>query len=147
MLAKGKTMTDMTVPAITFDVAVKGINNAIVDKGSDHVYGSGQCSYVEFDIDGLRSSCIVGHFLVNTLGIDPKVFEEEGINFGCGAASALDVLVSIGLIESVTDKALSFLNMVQNSQDSRETWGEALVLAMEEMDTRKNWYNADEMSV
>jgi hypothetical protein len=96
---------------------------AVSVKGGDYIYDEdaedGECSYI---IDG-RPSCIVGHILVD-LGYSPEQIHEFEGHSAVSAIDALEENSSLPIEFSIDAK--SYLERVQDRQDMKVPWGEAI---------------------
>ena len=96
-------------------------------EGVDHTYsrpeGAGVCLYVHND----GPSCIVGHYLINVLGVAKCAIEERE---GIGVSSLAKILRAEGAMPGLDFQASVFLNVVQAEQDSGAPWGEAYETAL-----------------
>lgn len=115
---------------LTFEKAQELVDAAIAERGEDYVYGkhAGSCLYVHSDswfddtrgewvLINERPGCIVGMALVKGgVSMDDLI----PIN----TMDAPTVLDSLEGVEAER-KAVDFLTLVQISQDSGVTWGEA----------------------
>lgn len=109
---------------LTYEQVREGVRDVINahPEGVDHVYsrpeGAGVCLYVYDD----EPSCIVGHYLINVLGVDKHTIQECE---GAGASSLTKNLHAEGFMPEMDHRASTFLNVVQMEQDSGAPWGEA----------------------
>jgi hypothetical protein len=107
-------------------------------EGVDHVYsrpeGAEYCLYVHDN----EPSCIVGHYLINTLGVAKHVIQNHE---GIGASTVVGILHTRGLMPDVDYWAATFLGVVQREQDSGATWGEAYEYASDHVEGRRRVYN------
>ena len=99
---------------IDLPAAVRGVLQAIKQKGADHVVR--ECINAKMTDDGPEPVCLVGTALVN-LGVDPQAFFDKECSLS-SASLTMDCL-DIGY----TASALNFLNRVQVRQDQGCTWG------------------------
>lgn len=117
----------MTI-TITADEARELLTRAVEEKGADYIYprvnNPDGCLYFE----GNAPSCIVGHVLAYK-GMEP--FEDEGeLN-----ASTVHSLRHHMLFEVDNDRTFEALRAAQTWQDSGETWGDTLRVALDVLDT------------
>jgi hypothetical protein len=113
---------------ITYYEALRGLIDAVKLKGEDYVYGEEleMCSYVRHD----GPSCIVGHLMINTLGVDPlSIRKYEGTDAGYAMAS-------LGF--EMDDDTMNLLTEVQRMQDLGTPWGEAVQVAVEYVNRQKS---------
>lgn len=117
---------------ITYDDALRALNEAVKAKGYNHVYErEGQfAGCYNVTLHG-EPGCIVGHALV-WLGVPAEWFLERDENGdsrrGSSARPVCSMLRRGGLL-NVTDEALELFAEAQTRQDSGVTWGEAVTKA------------------
>lgn len=135
---------------ITLEDARVAAREAVDLKGPDYVYDRGNnvdCVYVDYDWsydirreddmidpDSLAPSCLVGHMLVNSWGVSPEEFVD--VNESChhqGVMNYSDIIEVSSRLTSIgfTSEALTYMSELQDRQDSKVPWGEALTLAEE----------------
>lgn len=134
---------------IDYDTALKALNDAVKEKGSDFVYKSdplrlhfsSKCTYVHFkDAEQYDSGeptvpgCIVGNAMLR-LGVPLTLLQENN-----GAASN-DLILRMEAANTVrvTDKATYLLDYVQRLQDSGTSWGEAVGRGISRTKSRALW--------
>ena len=108
---------------LTYEQVREGVRNVINahPEGADHVYSRpwGEiCLYVHND----KPSCIVGHYLINVLGVDKRAIRERE---GIGASGLAETLHARGLMPELDHRANVFLTALQGEQDRGAAWGEA----------------------
>jgi hypothetical protein len=112
---------------ITYNEVVADIEEIVAQKGADFVYKpgiDGSCLYFHGDEPG----CIVGCWLA-LRGIAAE--DMQDINSSITADGAIPILQARGLLDSMEDRAFSFLCEAQAHQDHFYPWGETVVLAKE----------------
>jgi hypothetical protein len=107
---------------LTYDEAVALLNRAVQEKGEDYVYEmpdgiDGQCMYV---VDG-APSCIIGHVYAYAGGDLELLHQCEGV----GAS----VLRDQGVLFA-DERTLGLLRRAQMRQDSGDSWGVAVEVAI-----------------
>jgi hypothetical protein len=126
--------------ALSYEQVRDGVRDAINahPEGVDYVYElpdleSGVCLYVN---EG-KPSCIVGHYLINILGVAKHaVRAHEGVN----ASTLAEALHSEGVMPAMDYWAATFLDVLQREQDSGATWGEAYEYASDHAESRRMVY-------
>ena len=107
---------------ITFEEALEGLRGAIALKGADYVYDThGGCKYYK---NG-EPSCIVGHVLA-PFGLSPDADE---LPDGAGVIDLWDA----GILRADA-RTLKLLGTCQEYQDTGDTWGKSLEIALERLD-------------
>ena len=108
------------------------LTEIVTEYGTDYVYQqlphgdedvSTYCAYVESGPEGLRPSCLVGHFFVR-LGVplDQLNFQPNGPTYEESMPTAERVATDL----NVCDDAAKILQAAQEEQDTGKTWGVAL---------------------
>jgi hypothetical protein len=115
---------------ITYDDALRALNEAVKAKGYNHVYVReefGGCYNVTLDGD---PDCIVGWALI-WLGVPAEWFTGhdpvEGGRRGAGAGSVCHMLRKDEML-NVTDDAMELFRTVQTRQDTGTAWGAAVTM-------------------
>ena len=108
------------------------LTEIVTEYGTDHVYqqlpydddhGGTYCAYVERGPEGLRPSCLVGHFFARLgVSLDRLNFTEHTPNPIDGMPTAEKVATDL----NVCDDAAKILQAAQEEQDTGKTWGVAL---------------------
>ena len=107
------------------------LTEIVTEYGTDHVYqqlpydddhGGTYCTYVESGPEGLRPSCLVGHFFVR-LGVSLDRLNFPAVDTsGKGMPTAERVATDL----NVCYDAAKLLQAAQEEQDAGKTWGVAL---------------------
>lgn len=129
---------------ISGDRALGLLELAVVEKGSDHIYDSGEygtCRNVHVDEDGNKTpGCIVGHAVFYLVGDIDKVWPYGPVN-----GNILNSLEDAGY--KLSPEAYTVFKTAQFVQDSRYPWGAAITAArgiMEASNTVNISYNDGE---
>jgi hypothetical protein len=113
---------------ITYEMALRALNEAVKAKGHDYVYPrawqSGGCYNVTLDGE---PDCIVGWALV-WLGVPGEWFLQDTGRRDAGATTACNLLRMEGIFD-VTHEAAEFFSQVQRRQDRGASWGEAVTMS------------------
>lgn len=116
---------------LTYEDAVLGLKRAIELKGADYVYERVKVSTGDVTVplcvnwDNGQPSCIVGHVLVNEMGVDP----DDPAAQASQAQSAAGTLVFLDI--KADERTQSLLGLAQIAQDRGTPWGEAVESAIE----------------
>jgi hypothetical protein len=115
---------------ITYETALRALNEAVKAKGYDHRYEReefGGCYNVTINGD---PDCIVGWALI-WLGVPAEWFTgsdpREGDRRGAGAGTVCHMLRKDDML-NVTDAAMELFRRVQARQDAVCAWGEAVTI-------------------
>jgi hypothetical protein len=108
------------------------LTEIVTEYGTDYVYqqlpydddhGGTYCAYVESGPEGLRPSCLVGHFFVRLgVSLDRLNFHANEPVHPDGMPTAEKVATDL----NVCDDAAKILQAAQEEQDIGKTWGVAL---------------------
>lgn len=130
---------------ITEALVLDLLNEAVAEKGEDHVYENpdapGMCTYVHgyqtvagpegesetVQVEPLTPGCIVGNVL-HRAGIPLELFQQLEINDDTPADAALRHLADQGFL-TYTGRAQSVLAVAQSHQDKYASWGAAVEAA------------------
>lgn len=110
---------------ITYEDALRALNQAVADKGYDHVYERSWNGYCYNVWEG-QPACIVGHALI-FLGVPIEWFAKDTRD-NDAVGDVCHVLFMEGMFE-ITDEALHLLGMAQTYQDGGLTWGVSVTRA------------------
>lgn len=119
----------MITEHITYDKAEELIERAIEERGADYVYdppGTDYCAYFHIEDGTPRCGCIVG-LALSYIGLT-YADVEDGLNTDTHATK---LLVALGV--TCTPEAGRLLDLVQEYQDAKFTWGDAYTTAKTRM--------------
>lgn len=110
---------------LTLEKAIELLDNAIAERGADHVYVPDVAGSSCFYVHGDKPGCIIGHVL-HQFGIPLSELKKVE---GKRAALAVDEL------DIRTEKYLvsQFLDHVQRAQDNGSPWGDAVRYARQSL--------------
>jgi hypothetical protein len=100
----------------------------------DFVYGQPNCGYCQYIRNG-QPDCIIGHALVETGLIDAS-YEEQVDNGQTLPTIIGDLGVELGKVERV------WLSFVQDAQDAKKSWGQAVAEADRHLASYQLWRGA-----
>jgi hypothetical protein len=141
---------------ITADRTLELLDQAVANRGADWRYPAvnGSCSYsieyhneavarnrllyngseVPLSIEGQKGACLVGHILIDLLGVrEAEIARWETHS----AFPNIDKRSLPGIEFDAT--AINLLRLAQRAQDKGYTWGDAVAFARQNMATRLDW--------
>lgn len=110
---------------VTYEETLRALNEAVRDKGYNHVYQRPDGGYCYNVWEG-EPHCIVGHVLVR-LGVPVEWFEKDNRNID-DVGDVCKNLFLQGLFE-FEEEARDLLGDAQVFQDSGDTWGVSVTRA------------------
>lgn len=109
---------------ITYEDALRALNQAVADKGYNHVYE--RIHAVCYNVWEGKPDCIVGHALVY-LGVPVEWFETDSL-CNDGASDVCSALFRDDMFR-FDDDAIELFRSAQDSQDNASTWGVSVTRA------------------
>ncbi len=129
---------------ITLEDARQAAEAAVARKGEDYVYEKHDksCIYVTYDkaydelaeeyviSEGTQApSCLVGHMLIDSWGVDPELFAPSGGTENIENNMPVDEVIHYTSSLEFTPEALNYMTLLQQQQDLGEAWGWVLSYA------------------